>query len=324
MRKSAVGLTFLLVAFGCGGSSDTATPVTTVAPAATQAPATTAATSTVPGVFGDAPVLKAIDRYLPKGQSCDSRIVDRGTPEDDEYGWEVGVDGYEKMATQILCDIQSEEFWFNHELRIQYPLNTGSPYGGQAETINILIRRQVATFIDDYFTRARGRYGDAVRRTNEQPRAPGATGHLFITGVVHIDTGSLYSVYLATEQNHPYANTTASPVAGINLDFATGEQFSLPDLFAPGSDWVASIADVVLREDEESIYPEMGSYMVPEFLSTIDFTMGPDSLVLHAQPYSIWFPGWCCGSSPKHFEIRYEDLVDVLDPDGPYRHILAL
>ena len=40
MRKHAVVLTFLLVASGCGGSSDTATPATTVAPATTQAPTT--------------------------------------------------------------------------------------------------------------------------------------------------------------------------------------------------------------------------------------------------------------------------------------------
>jgi hypothetical protein len=48
MRKPAVALAFLLIVSGCGGSSDTATPTTTVAPATTQAPTTTiAATTTV-------------------------------------------------------------------------------------------------------------------------------------------------------------------------------------------------------------------------------------------------------------------------------------
>ena len=46
MRKYAVVLAFLLVVSGCGGSSDTATPATTVAPAATQAPTTTVAPTT--------------------------------------------------------------------------------------------------------------------------------------------------------------------------------------------------------------------------------------------------------------------------------------
>ncbi len=44
--KSAVALAFLLVVAGCGGSSDIATSVTTVAPIATQASTTTAGTAT--------------------------------------------------------------------------------------------------------------------------------------------------------------------------------------------------------------------------------------------------------------------------------------
>jgi len=46
VRKCAVAVTFLLVVSGCGGSSDTATPVATVAPVATQAPTTTIAVTT--------------------------------------------------------------------------------------------------------------------------------------------------------------------------------------------------------------------------------------------------------------------------------------
>jgi hypothetical protein len=46
VKKYAVALVFLLVASGCGGSSDTATPATTVAPAATQASTTTAVPTT--------------------------------------------------------------------------------------------------------------------------------------------------------------------------------------------------------------------------------------------------------------------------------------
>ena len=48
MRKYAVVLAFLLVALGCGGSSDTATPAATVAPVATKAPTTTAIPTTTP------------------------------------------------------------------------------------------------------------------------------------------------------------------------------------------------------------------------------------------------------------------------------------
>jgi hypothetical protein len=50
--------------------------------------------------------------------------------------------------------------------------------------------------------------------------------------------------------------------------------------------------------------------------------MGPDTLALHAQPYTVWFPGWGGGSSSDHLEIDYEELAEYLHPDGPYRLIL--
>ena len=60
MRKYAVALAFLLVVSGCGGSSDTATPVTTVAPSATQAPTTTVVpTTTVAATTTVAPATTA-------------------------------------------------------------------------------------------------------------------------------------------------------------------------------------------------------------------------------------------------------------------------
>ena len=313
MGKYAIALAVLLMASACSSGSDLfEVPVPT-----------TDGITTVPRAFDEPVVVEAIAQFLPDGQSCDYLLADRGTPEEDKWGWEVGVDGYERLAARISCDIESEEFWFNHELRIQYPLKTGTA----AEWINEQVRDQVAAWIVDYFSQLRERYPTAKRTGEPGERPPKEDwdwpGNLFITGVVHFGEDGLHSVYLATYQNHPYANSTASPVVAMNFDLETDEQFSLSAVFKTDSDWEARLAEIILRREEEMVtYPEMSAYMVPEFLAAIDFTMGPDTLALHAQPYSIWFPDWCCGSSPKHFEIRYEELADHLDPDGPYRHIL--
>ena len=75
MRKYAVALTFLLVVSGCGGSSDTATPVTTVAPADTQAPTTTAVpTTTVAVTTTVVTTTTAAPANLP--ESVNTQVVD--------------------------------------------------------------------------------------------------------------------------------------------------------------------------------------------------------------------------------------------------------
>jgi len=143
---------------------------------------------------------------------------------------------------------------------------------------------------------------------------------------------------LSFGQNHPCANTTASPVVTLNFDvFGDGYPdmsgsgyksrmlFDLPDLFKDGSVWEAELVEVIRRRwvesggdpDEWLVEP-----LTAEFVRSLDFTMGPDTLALHAQPYAVWFPGWCCGSNSDHLEIDYEELVENLHPDGPYRHIL--
>ncbi len=67
MRKYAVALTFLLVASGCGGSSDTAAPVTTVASTTTVAPTTTQAptTTAVPTATTEAPAATEAPTTVP-------------------------------------------------------------------------------------------------------------------------------------------------------------------------------------------------------------------------------------------------------------------
>ena len=109
MRKCAVAVTFLLVVSGCGGSSDTATPVATVAPVATQAPTTTIAVTTTvaptttatptvaPTTTTGAPAeLAAVctfDESVPK-ISCEAVGTSQGSQlrwESNVYGWKTGT-----------------------------------------------------------------------------------------------------------------------------------------------------------------------------------------------------------------------------------------
>ena len=105
-------------------------------------------------------------------------------------------------------------------------------------------------------------------------------------------------------------------------DLLTGERFSVPDVFMPVADWVKESQRPLSSTRVTPDVPKYGHLLVPELPPAADFTMGPDSRVLHAQPYSIWLVCSCGGSSLKQFEIRSEELGNVLDPDGLYRHIL--
>ena len=288
-------------------------------------------------------VLSAIAEFMPDGQVCEEELMAADSPERGwegwGHGWETEIDGFEELVVQITCDFESAEFWFSHQLRIQYPLKTGEGVELINSVINSAVRSEVAKGILDYFNDSRERFADhrlteeEQRSDQTQNRGCSYSGYLYISGVVTYSNGGLYSVYLLFGQNHPCANTTGSPVVTLNFDvFGKPDtrgydrprmHFGLSDLFKGTSDWMGKLTEIILRgEDEAVTYPEMSAYLTPEFLWSMDFTMGPETLTLHAQPYSIWFPDWCCGASPKHLEINYEELTDYLDPDGPYRLIL--
>ncbi len=290
-------------------------------------------------------VLSAIAEFLPDGQVCEEQLLSADSPERGwegwgGAGWETEVDGFEELVVQITCDFDSEEFWFSHQLRIQYPLKTGEA----AEVINSEVRSVVARGILGYFIDSRDRFselrltGEEQRSDQTQHRGCGYPGYLAISGVVPYSNDGLHSVYLSFGQNHPCANTTASPVATLNFDvfgdrhpdmsgsdYKSRMLFDLPDLFKDGSVWEAELVEVIRRrwvESGEDPDEWLVGQLTVEFVRSLDFTMGPDTLALHAQPYTVWFPGGCCGSSSDHLEIDYEELTEYLHSEGPYRHIL--
>jgi hypothetical protein len=299
-------------------------------------------------------VSSAVAEFLPDGQVCEEQLLSADSPERGwegwGHGWETEIDGFEEFVVQITCDFDSEEYWFSHTLRIQYPLKTGEAAG----VINSAVRSAVARGILDYFIDSRDRFSD-LRLTEEEQRSDqtqhrgcGAPGYLAINGVVPYSNDGLHSVYLSFGQNHPCANTTGNPVVTLNFDmfgdrysnklgrvWGSGTRprmsFDLPDLFKDGSGWEAKLIEVILRRwaeseggsDEQLITNlRLSEVLTVEFVRSLDFTMGPDTLALHAQPYTVWFPGWCCGASSDHLEIDYEELAEYLHPDGPYRLIL--
>ena len=287
-------------------------------------------------------VLSAIAEFLPDGQVCEEQLLSADSPERGwegwgGAGWETEVDGFEELVVQITCDFDSEEYWFSHTLRIQYPLKTGEAAG----VINSEVRSAVARGVLDYFIESRDRFselrltGEEQRSDQTQHRGCGAPGYLAISGVVPYSNDGLHSVYLSFGQNHPCANTTGNPVVTLNFDvFGKPDtsgydrprmSFDLPDLFKDGSGWEAELVEVILRRWTESggeASEMVVGRLTDELVRSLDFTMGPDTLALHAQHSNLLFPGWCCASNPNHLEIGYEELAEYLHPNGPYRLIL--
>jgi len=286
-------------------------------------------------------VLSAIDEFMPDGQECVERLLSGDSPERGwegwgGNGWETEINGSEELVVQITCDFDSQEFWFSHQLRIQYPLKTGEA----AEVINSVVRSEVSREILGYFNESRDRYSelrltdDEQRLDMAQHRGCGYPGYLTVSGVVTYANEGLFSVFLTFGQNNPCANNTFNPLVSMNFDlygvpYEHGHRkplmlFDLSDLFLDDSRWEAELADVVVRRWAESgSSPPEGirETLNAKFISSLDFSMGTETLTLHSGTHTYLFPGWCCATNPDHLEIRYNELSNYLDSEGPYRHI---
>lgn len=282
--------------------------------------------------FDEPAVVAALSRFVPEDQECDYQLVGRKVPEEDVWRWESEAYGLEDLNVQITCDLVSNEYWFNHDVSIQYPLSIGP----HSSLVNDQVRFAVAEGIDDYFIGARERFPDFRIGTPAERVAYiegnggleyRRRGDLNVTGVVSYADDGLYSVFLYFYQHHPFANTTASPVTSLNIDLVSGQRFDLPALFKDGSRWKEAISRLVHDRWVEAEGPDYDPYSLVgkdlEYMDYVEFTMGSDTLSLHAQPYTWRYPGWCCGASPFHIDIPYAALVDYLDPDGPYRHVVG-
>ena len=367
MKRVGLLVTVLLVASACGSSSSSAElgelriealdvheqivelqeqvaelNAQGTVPVANTTPAAPAATVDLATALPDELLVpSAIGEFMPDGQVCEEQLLAADSPERGWEGWnraqwETGIDGFEEFVVQITCDFDSEEYWFSHTLRIQYPLKTGEAAG----VINSEVRSAVARGVLDYFIDSRDRFSE-LRLTEEEQRSDqtqhrgcGGSGYLAINGVVPYSNDGLHSVYLSFGQNHPCANTTGNPVVTLNFDvFGKPDtsgydkprmSFDLPDLFKDGSGWEAELVEVILRRWTESgveASEMVVGKLTDELVRSLDFTMGPDTLALHAQPYNLLFP-WGGGASSDHLEIDYEELAEYLHPDGPYRLIL--
>lgn len=289
----------------------------------------------------EAVVLAAIDEFMPDSQGCTEELLPgdssaRGWKGWGGSGWETEIDGFEALVVQITCDFDSDNYWFTYELRIQYPLKTGEA----AEVVNSVIRSEVTEGVLDYFNESRDRFpdlrlaGDEDRSDVMQNRGCGYPGYLAVSGVVTYDNDGLFSVFLSFGQNQPCANNTFNPLASMNFDLTEAPSesgfrmplmlFDLSDLFLDDSDWEAKLADIAIHrwaETDSSPPDGLRETLSERFISSLDFSMSPEVLTLHSGTHTFVFPGWCCATNPDHLDIRYEELIDYLDPEGPYRHI---
>jgi hypothetical protein len=283
--------------------------------------------------FDEPVVVAALQEFVPENQACDYRLVGQKASEKDVWRWESEVYGLEDLNVLITCDLVSDEYWFTHDVSVQYPLTIGP----RSSMVNDQVRLTVVEGVNDYFIGARERFSDFRIGTPEERadhielfggREYRSKGDLDAIGAVTYSDQGLYSVFFYFYQHHPGANTTASPVASLNLDLDTGRWFELPALFKAGSRWREAIAVIVRDrwvEAEGADYDPSGIVGDDlEYMDSVAFTMGSDTLSLHAQPYMWRYPGWCCGTSPSHIDIPYAALFDYLDPDGPYRHIVGM
>jgi len=282
--------------------------------------------------FEEPVVVSALMKFVPEDQECDYQLVGRNAAEEDVWRWESEIYGLEDLNVLITCDLVSDEYWFTHDVSVQYPLTIGP----RSRQLNDLVRLAVAAGVNDYFIGARERFSDsrigtpeerAAHIKSEGGREYRRKGDLAAIGAVAYSDHGLYSVFFYFYQHHPGANTTASPVSSLNFDLDAGRPFDLPALFKDGSRWREAIAGIVRSRWVEAAGPDYDPYGLVgddlEYMDSVAFTMGSDMLSLHAQPYTWRYPGWCCGASPSHIDIPYAALSDYLDPDGPYRHVVG-
>ena len=147
MRKYTVVLTFSLVVSGCSGSSDTATPATTVASVTTQAPATTTAapttTSAAPITTTTAPSTSTV-ASRPVVPGCTDIV--RRTP-----AFEDGISDHELWIGRLVADQITDQ----QMLGVGWSVGDGLMIDG---VVNIWAMNAAdhvlhhATFVDDEFT----------------------------------------------------------------------------------------------------------------------------------------------------------------------------
>lgn len=115
-----------------------------------------------------------------------------------------------------------------------------------------------------------------------------------------------------TGYSYPFGAAHGMPVkANSHIDLRTGKIYELKDLFKPESKYIERINSIIKNKIESS--PD--DYFPDAFQGVSEeqnFIISRDSLFIYFTPYEI--ASYAAGF--PEFEIRYEDIMDIIDTDG--------
>lgn len=200
------------------------------------------------------------------------------------------------MATQALpVSIQTMMIQQPPGTTIYYPQVYGMTNGGVQQTINQAIFRLMQFLIQ------------------QQYQQQGADSFMEMIGSYEIKTNER-NVLSLTLSNYAYASHYAHGltfIKSLTFDVQTGKQYSLKDLFKPGSDYVDVLSGIVQKQIKERDLQLLDGFsgISPDQ----DYYIADKALILYFQlyeitPYYVGFP---------MFPISVFELEDIIDENGP-------
>ena len=107
-------------------------------------------------------------------------------------------------------------------------------------------------------------------------------------------------------------------IKSLTFDTKTGKQYTLRELFKPGSDYVKKLSDII-RVDIKKWDIQLIDPPFTEIRPDQDFYIADTSLVVYFQLYEISPYAW----GFPYFPIPILDLADIVRPQGPLDRMMA-
>ncbi|MFO7636049.1 MAG: hypothetical protein R6W96_01920 [Clostridia bacterium] len=122
----------------------------------------------------------------------------------------------------------------------------------------------------------------------------------------------MVSVLFRGYQHHQHAAHPGFILKGLTIGLAKGDRLVLSDLFADGEDHEARIREFVMQSEQYSKYESDFDLLLFDYLApgTAGFVLFIDHLlVFYEVPHVL--------GDHLVFEVPYEDMMDIIDVEGP-------